>query len=440
MKTLLAFALLALASVRSATVHINNAQEFIQFANNVNSGSYKAATVFLDNDIDFTGVSNQFRAIGTGFSYTFSGVFDGQGHTISHLTIQNKVNANSLHFGIFTHSTGTVIRNLIVDNTCSVTGASYTTSVPGDPLFMDVGGIIGHCEPYNNDCLIENNVFMGKLGYIGDTPTDYYVVLGGIVGEIGSYGPTGTVRNCVNYGTISFTGAADSTILGGIVGLNAAEMGLATYVTKIYNCLNYGIIMHSGTSRYRLKIGGVIGSIGNGIVEVDNIVNMGPISVNNGGFYREDNIGTLVGLFYNTKMTNSYWVTDSKYDVVGKNYESSSLTQCSNFTSATFTLMESVKVGSYSGKSLIQALNAGADAHSSEKYSKWVLNKNNKAVSFAVNGEAPFFKMSAQLILTPGLADGVSKKFDGWYTDSACTTKLTNFEVNADLNLYGRFA
>ena len=184
----------------------------------------------------------------------------------------------------------------------------------------------------------------------------------------------------------------------------------------------------------------ILGDVANGHVEIDNVANIGPISVNSGTSSRLTYIGTLVGLVWNTKVTNSYWVTGTKYDVVGFNYGSSTVTQCTNFSSSTFTLLKNVKVGSYSGNSLIKALNAGADAHSAQKYSKWLLNKNNKAVTFAVNGETPFYKISAQLILTPALANGVSKKFDGWYTNSACTTKLTNFEVSADTSLYGKFA
>ena len=47
--------------------HINNPSEFIQFSKNVSSGTdYSGATVFLDDDIDFSGVSNQFKPIGNG--------------------------------------------------------------------------------------------------------------------------------------------------------------------------------------------------------------------------------------------------------------------------------------------------------------------------------------------------------------------------------------
>ena len=57
MNALLAFALLALTAVRGEVVNIKTAQDFILFANNVNAGVNTAATVYLQNDIDFTGVS-----------------------------------------------------------------------------------------------------------------------------------------------------------------------------------------------------------------------------------------------------------------------------------------------------------------------------------------------------------------------------------------------
>ena len=140
-------------------------------------------------------------------------------------------------------------------------------------------------------------------------------------------------------------------------------------------------------------------------------------------------------------MKYSYWVAESGYDAVGYfNDGKGSVYGCTNFSSSTLQLLNPVSVGKYQGKSLIQALNARADFNLTAKYSRWVLNKDNNAVTFAVNGVVPYFKMDSQLILTPSLADGVSKKFDGWYTDNTYTTKLTDFELSGDTNLYGKFA
>ena len=120
MKALLALALLALVTVKGGTViDIKTPQEFIQFAKDVNSGKNLDATVYLQNDIDFTGFSDQYRAIGEGTGLNvFCGVFDGQGHTISHLTLNN---TDGWHYGIFGRSDGLTIRNIIVDNTCTIT-------------------------------------------------------------------------------------------------------------------------------------------------------------------------------------------------------------------------------------------------------------------------------------------------------------------------------
>ena len=65
---------------------IKNTSDLIALSKNVNNGTaYPGTTVFLDADIDFSGVlsEQQFKPIGT--SYYFQGTFNGQGHTISNL-------------------------------------------------------------------------------------------------------------------------------------------------------------------------------------------------------------------------------------------------------------------------------------------------------------------------------------------------------------------
>ena len=64
--TRLAFALLAAAGAAySEKLHITTPSELIKLANEVNSGTqYVGTTVYLDNDLDFRGLSDQFTAIG----------------------------------------------------------------------------------------------------------------------------------------------------------------------------------------------------------------------------------------------------------------------------------------------------------------------------------------------------------------------------------------
>ncbi|RHQ96814.1 hypothetical protein DWX80_07005 [Ruminococcus sp. AF21-3] len=55
---------------------ISTAEEYYFFVENYRNAPYKTSTVILTNDIEIT---NQVTGLGT-----FSGIFDGQGHTITY--------------------------------------------------------------------------------------------------------------------------------------------------------------------------------------------------------------------------------------------------------------------------------------------------------------------------------------------------------------------
>ena len=125
-----AFVLLANAVV-GEEVRITSVYKLIQFKNNVNSGNnYSGTTVFLDSDLSLGGKS--FEPIGNKTCY-FSGVFYGQGHAISNLAM----NSSLQYVGLFGHSEGLAIKNVILSSSCSIT--SLTNDVGAW-----TGGIIGH--------------------------------------------------------------------------------------------------------------------------------------------------------------------------------------------------------------------------------------------------------------------------------------------------------
>ena len=75
---------------RGCALDISSAEEFIDFASNVNNGTnnYAGETVYLTADIDMTDYSSQFEPVGkSSDENTFSGTFDGQGHAVSNLVI-----------------------------------------------------------------------------------------------------------------------------------------------------------------------------------------------------------------------------------------------------------------------------------------------------------------------------------------------------------------
>ena len=436
MNALLAFALLALTAVRGEVVNIKTAQDLILFSNNVNAGVNKDATVYLQNDIDFTGVSDQFQPVGSRYEHYFSGVFDGQGHTISHLVLDKMA---FWYFGLFGTSYGATVRNVIMDRTCSFVGRSLTNKTcTTEPYSITIGGIFGRCMTIHSECLIENNVFMGKLAFVGVTPRTTSVHMGGIVGQSYGWGHTTTVRNCANYGTITFSGRADSTHMGGVAGSISMHTTSPKGSVVLHNCLNYGRVQHLGTTNKTLNVGGVFGANFDGYDDLDSLVNLGSVAVNARTGDRKECVGSLAGALYGVALTHSYWVNGTGHPAAGL-FSGSTLEQSSSFDGKSFTLDTPVRVGEYAGTSLVKALNAGAGLNATRKYSQWLLNRNSKAVTFAVNGETPFFKIDSQVVLMPTLADGVEKKFDGWYTDAGCTKELTNFEVVEDVILYEKW-
>ena len=250
-------------------VRIHNAEELINFSKSVSSGtSYSGSTVYLDSDIDFTPLSREFQPIGKNETLSFQGIFDGQGHIISNLAL----NLSSVYVGLFGYTAGATIKNVVLDDSCSFTN-SYSSSNP------TIGSISGYCA----SCAIESIVNMESVAYIGSGSN---FCVGGIVGRLTDLS---TIKNCVNYGTVTYSG--NSTGDGQIGGITGMCAGSGT--KSIQNCANYGAITNNGESE-DLYMGGIVGEFYYGIIVIENCVNGGRImnskqaSVNN-------YIGSVVG-------------------------------------------------------------------------------------------------------------------------------------------------
>lgn len=100
-------------------IYIRTPRELQEFARDVNSGnSYRDRHVVLANDLDMSGIEN-FTPIGEwGQENYFYGVFDGNGHVISNLTIIGEEE----NLGLF-GSLGGIICNLTIEN-CYIKGAA----------------------------------------------------------------------------------------------------------------------------------------------------------------------------------------------------------------------------------------------------------------------------------------------------------------------------
>lgn len=156
------------------------------FAGKVNSNQNTLCGRLIA-DIDMAEANDDFKPIGNGI--TFQGTLDGTGHRISNLD----VNTGEEYAGLIGRvSGGAIVRNLVLDETCSISGKSYV-------------GLIGGSNG-------SGTITMENLGNEG-TVTASAQNAGGIFGCNMNSEATPVMLNC--YVTGSVTGASESAQFSG---------------------------------------------------------------------------------------------------------------------------------------------------------------------------------------------------------------------------------
>ena len=151
------------------------------FAALVNEAQLTTIKGKLTADIDYEGVENAHTPIGLNTTYKFNGEFDGQGHSIKNMLLISST--NGLGFFGFVRG-GTVIRNLVIDSTCEISGAGQ------------VGAIIGAVQTdAGTPLLIENCVNKATVAATGSGA--------GFIGAGQSAYPAIKLVNCLNAGDVS---------------------------------------------------------------------------------------------------------------------------------------------------------------------------------------------------------------------------------------------
>ena len=177
----------------------------------------------LTKDIDLSG--EEWTPIGIGNSFalgtpSYSGTFDGKGHTIKNLSIDN---SSARYVGLFGYVDGGTIRNLTVSG--SVKGSGHTGGIAGGAD----GGTFENCA---NQCEVQGGTTGGIIGY---TPNMDHLLI---------------VRDCYNVGSITTT---TGNSVGGII-------GQCNWHETIRNCYNVGKV--TGTA----SVGAIIGNYGSGTI------------------------------------------------------------------------------------------------------------------------------------------------------------------------------
>lgn len=271
---------------------INTAEELKWYASYVNGESgdnvvHSTACAQLVKDIDLSTVCGEGKGNWTPIakfgiyerlsSNKFDGVFDGNGHTISNLYINDENGSKLGLFGyIYPTMQKTSVKNLKMRNV-QIVGKEYCAAVCGCGIavtlenievisgsiagFRDIYGISG-CGGSARNCINRANVTVERT------------YAAGIISNI-----TGEVSNCSNYGKIT----AGKGRAGGIA---AGSNGF----TQLINCANYGEIHVTGTvNGTDYAVGGLLGYPWN--IEISNCANFGNIYLKE----QSDIVGVIVG-------------------------------------------------------------------------------------------------------------------------------------------------
>ena len=232
-----------------------------------------SASAVLTADIELSGET--WTPIGSE-STPYTGTFDGQGYTISGMTIEN---AES-YSGLFGNVTGTV-RDFTVTGSITITG---------DETVSRVGGAVGSLGTASVGGTVSG--VTSKVNITVSAGNDH---IGGVVGSMPE-NSSPTVESCVYTGDINITVAAGS--VAGVVG----------YIRTgtIQNCANWGgISINTGGNG---SVGGILGYCNNGKIYIRNCYNSGSIAAEGTA-----NVGAIVGQNNKTQATvsNCYYLTGS---------------------------------------------------------------------------------------------------------------------------------
>ena len=225
---------------------VTSADGLMHVAELVNGGKTDI-NITLDKNIDLTG--KDWTPIGTSFDNSYTGTFDGGGHTITGLTITTKDQFVGL-FG-YLNRAGTV-KNVVMEG----------IQITSNHMFGNTGGVAGFSWGTIENCSVSGCVSGTKCvgGVVGaqkagsitgcssSATVKGTVDVGGVAGE-----KWGSMTACYATGNVTLEIDSPKNLSGGsLVGMNAGISLLACYAT--------GNVTSTGSSTGKVHIGGFLGN------------------------------------------------------------------------------------------------------------------------------------------------------------------------------------
>ncbi|MDC2610986.1 fimbrillin family protein [Bacteroides ovatus] len=224
---------------------VYNADGLLNIAELVNGGKTDI-NITLDKNIDLTG--KDWTPIGTDYDNSYTGTFDGGGHTITGLTITTKDQFVGL-FG-YLNRAGTV-KNVVMEG----------IQITSNHMFGNTGGVAGFSWGTIENCSVSGSVSGTKCvgGVVGaqkagsitgcssSATVKGTVDVGGVAGE-----KWGSMTACYATGNVTLEIDSPKNLSGGgLVGFNGGSDVLACYAT--------GNVTSTGSSTGNVHIGGLFG-------------------------------------------------------------------------------------------------------------------------------------------------------------------------------------
>ena len=235
----------------NGSYNVTSADGLMNIAKLVNGGKTDI-NITLDTDIDLTG--KDWTPIGTDFHNSYTGTFDGGGHTITGLTFTTN-DENAGLFG-YLNRAGTV-KNVVMEGVQITSNQIYGGSI-GGVVGSSLGGTIENCSVSGS---VSGTVYVGGVvgaqidgsitGCSSSATVKGMVDVGGVAGQTNS---SATLTACYATGNVTIEIAPKKNIAGGgLVGMNGGSGILACYAT--------GNVTSTGSSTgYDVHIGGFLGN------------------------------------------------------------------------------------------------------------------------------------------------------------------------------------
>ena len=225
---------------------VTSADGLMNVAELVNGGKTDI-NITLDKNIDLTG--KDWTPIGTDYDNSYTGTFDGGGHTITGLTITTKDQFVGL-FG-YLNRAGTV-KNVVMEG----------IQITSNHMFGNTGGVAGFSWGTIENCSVSGSVSGTKCvgGVVGaqkagsitgcssSATVKGTVDVGGVAGE-----KWGSMTACYATGNVTLEIDSPKNLSGGgLVGFNGGSSLLACYAT--------GNVTSTGSNTGKVHIGGFLGN------------------------------------------------------------------------------------------------------------------------------------------------------------------------------------